>query len=203
MKILRHLLPALLFLLCACQHEYKRPSNYQDPQILIETDMGNMTVELYEDKAPNTVSHFIFLAEQGYYKDMVFHSVVKGLAVKGGCPNTKIGARGQFGYGRPPYFLVDEFHPQLRNNKRGILSMVNLGYRNTNGSQFMVLFDKAPFLDDHATVFGRVIDGLEVLDYIEKTGQKREGLALKREITFSIKVIRKNDHNYKFTKIKK
>jgi len=190
----------MLIFLCACQHTYVKPQQYENPIALIETDLGTMKIELYEDKAPNTVSNFIVLTEAGYYKNMIFHSVIKGLAVKGGCPNTKEDAKGPFGRGGPGYFIEDEIHPELRNNRRGMISMSNLSKKDTNGSQFLILFDKAPFLDDKSTVFARVIEGLEVLDLIEKAGQARENLPLKREISFSIKIVSKNNIEYKFNK---
>ena len=101
---------------------------------------------------------------------------------------------------RHDYFIEDEIHPQLRHNRRGMIAMANHSKKDSIGSQFLILFDKAPFLDDKTTVFARVIEGIEVLELIEKAGQLREDLPLKREISFSVKIISKNNIEYKINK---
>jgi peptidyl-prolyl cis-trans isomerase B (cyclophilin B) len=189
----------LIFLFCACQHEYVRPDNYQNPQVAIQTDLGTITVELYEDKAPNTVSNFILLTESGFYDGMLFHFIVPGAILQGGCPNTKVDAQGQPGLGGPGYFIEDEIVEDLKHSKRGVLTMAKAMAKNSSGSQFAILFDKIPVLDDKQTVFGKVIKGHEVLELIEQYGD-RNGKP-KREIAFQLKILRKNDIEYKINKI--
>jgi cyclophilin family peptidyl-prolyl cis-trans isomerase len=113
----------------------KMESNPANPVIKITTSKGNMLVELYEDKVPNTVANMIELADKGFYKGMSFHRIIPGFMAQGGCPNSKKGAAGMPGTGGPGYTFADEFDPSLKHTGRGILSMANAG-PNTNGSQF-------------------------------------------------------------------
>ena len=193
-------LTVFLFL-SSCSSEYVRPENYQNPQISIDTDLGSIVCELYEDKVPNTVANFISLAESGFYNDMLFHFIKPGVFVQGGCPNTKMGAKGRPGSGDAGYLIKEEIVPGLQHDSRGILTMAKQFAPNTTGSQFAIMLDKLPSLDGKQTVFGKVVKGQEVLDFIEKMGSEK-GFP-KREIVFSIKVLRKNDIEYKFHKIEK
>lgn len=172
----------------------------ENPKIKIATNQGDMIVELYEDKVPNTVANIISLAESGYYQDMAFHRILKGFMAQGGCPNTKPDGDGMPGTGGPGYTIAEEFHPQLRHNDRGVLSMAKTSMPNSTGSQFFILFKDADFLDDGYSVFGKVVEGLEVIDTLEAAGQERDGLPPKEEIRFSIEVVSKNDHDYAVTK---
>lgn len=189
----------MLFL--ACSHEYVKPENYKHPQISIDTEFGSMVAELYEEKAPVTVSNFIVLAEDDFYKDMLFHSIVKGVYVQGGCPNTKIGAQGRVGSGGPGYTIKTEINDDLTHSSRGMLTMAGGRAGVASGSQFMILFGKVPVFDGRQTVFGKIIKGEEVLSLIEKMAGPNG--APKREISFSIKVLSKNDIEYKVTKNEK
>jgi peptidyl-prolyl cis-trans isomerase B (cyclophilin B) len=182
----------------SCSHTYSKPENYENPIIQIDTELGSMTFELFEDKAPNTVASFISLAESGFYKNMFFHRVIPGVLVQGGCPNTKPGASGQIGTGKPDYIIAEEFHPNLNHSEEGILSMAVGSQKNAIGSQFIITFDKLPVLDQAQPVIGRILEGKEVLRLIEQAGT-RNGKP-KREILFNIKVIRKNDIKYTFNK---
>ncbi len=121
----------------------------------ITTDKGKMVFKLHADKVPNTVNNFVFLARQGYYDGTVFHRVINDFMAQGGDPTAT-------GSGGPGYSFQDEFHPSLRHNKRGILSMANAG-PNTNGSQFFITHRATPHLDDKHSVFGELIEGEEVL----------------------------------------
>ncbi len=121
----------------------------------METDLGTMVIRLFAENAPKTVNNFIFLAENGFYDDVIFHRVIDNFMVQGGDPTGT-------GMGGPGYKFEDEFHPDLRHSKRGILSMANAG-PNTNGSQFFITHGPTPHLDDRHTVFGEVIEGEEVL----------------------------------------
>jgi len=123
-----------------------------------ETSKGNMVVELYADKVPNTVNNFVFLARDGFYDDTMFHRVIKDFMVQGGDPTGT-------GRGGPGYRFADEFHPALKHTGPGILSMANAG-ANTNGSQFFITLAATPWLDGRHAVFGKLIEGLDVLKSI-------------------------------------
>lgn len=201
MSFLRFSVLSIFMLFLACSHEYSKPENYKHPLISIDTEFGSMVAELYEEDVPNTVSNFISLAEDDFYKDMLFHSIVKGVYVHGGCPNTKVGAQGRMGFGGPGYTIPQEIKKELNHDARGVLTMsvANLGA--SSGSQFMILFGKVPVFDGKQTVFGKVIKGQEVLALIEKmSGQNGRP---KREISFSIKVLSKNDIKYSVIKNEK
>jgi cyclophilin family peptidyl-prolyl cis-trans isomerase len=124
-------------------------------QAIIETDNGEIVIELYADQAPNTVNSFVFLAGEGFYDDTTFHRVLPDFMAQGGDPSGT-------GAGGPGYRFEDEFHPELRHDGPGMLSMANSG-PGTNGSQFFITYEATPWLDDAHTVFGRVIEGMEVL----------------------------------------
>ncbi len=121
-----------------------------------ETEKGDIVVELFADKAPNTVNNFVFLARQGFYDNTTFHRVIPGFMAQGGDPT---GAGG----GGPGYRFPDEFHPDLKHDRPGILSMANAG-PDTNGSQFFITYVPTPYLDGKHTVFGQVLEGMDVLE---------------------------------------
>ena len=121
----------------------------------METDKGTMVIDLFADKAPKTVNNFVFLAREGYYDDVMFHRVIPNFMAQGGDPTGR-------GSGGPGYRFEDEFHPSLRHDKQGILSMANAG-PGTNGSQFFITHIPTPHLDNRHTVFGQVVEGLDVL----------------------------------------
>jgi len=143
------------------------------------TPNGDIVIELFADKAPKTVNNFVFLAREGFYDGVTFHRVIKGFMAQGGDPTGS-------GRGGPGYVFDDEFHPQLRHNGPGILSMANAG-PGTNGSQFFITHGPTPHLDNKHTVFGKVIQGMDVLLSIPERdpGKARTpGLAMTRiEIT--------------------
>jgi len=148
-----------------------------------ETTEGNFTIRLFDKEAPNTVANFVGLAEgtkewtdprtnqkvtQPYYDGIIFHRVIDGFMIQGGDP------LGQ-GIGGPGYNFKDEFHPTLRHSKAGILSMANAG-PNTNGSQFFIcVADLSGRLPKNYTIFGKVTDGLDVLDKIASTPVRAGG----------------------------
>ncbi len=121
----------------------------------IKTDLGDIKVELFADKAPRTVNNFIFLARQGFYDEVIFHRVISNFMAQGGDPTGT-------GRGGPGYQFADEFHPDLRHDKPGIMSMANAG-PHTNGSQFFITHVPTPHLDKRHSVFGQVIEGMDVL----------------------------------------
>jgi len=120
---------------------------------------GKFTIQLYAKEVPNTVNNFVFLARQGYYDGTTFHRVLQGFMAQGGDPTGT-------GTGGPGYRFADEFHPQLRHSEPGILSMANAG-PNTNGSQFFITFVPTPHLDNRHSVFGKVTEGMDVVQKIK------------------------------------
>jgi len=139
----------------------------------IATERGDIVIELFADKAPRTVNNFVFLAREGFYDGVTFHRVIPGFMAQGGDPTGS-------GRGGPGYRFADEFHPDLRHDGPGVLSMANAG-PGTNGSQFFITHGPTPHLDDRHTVFGRVVEGMDVvLDIPERDPMKaREpGLAM-------------------------
>jgi len=140
------------------------------------TTEGPFTVRLFHDKAPKTVDNFVGLAEgtrewtdprtrkktnARYYDGVIFHRVIDGFMIQGGDP------LGQ-GIGGPGYTFADEFHPSLRHDRAGILSMANAG-PNTNGGQFFITLGPTPHLDDRHSVFGEVVEGMDVVRRIGST----------------------------------
>ena len=121
----------------------------------IETEKGNMVINLFADKTPKTVNNFVFLAREGYYDGIIFHRVIPDFMAQGGDPTGT-------GRGGPGYTFADEFDPSLKHNKPGILSMANAG-PGTNGSQFFITHVPTPHLDGKHSVFGEVVEGIDVL----------------------------------------
>ena len=161
------------------------------------TTEGNFTVRLYDDEAPKTVENFIGLADgtkewtdprtnrkvrQPYYDGVIFHRVIDGFMIQGGDP------LGQ-GIGGPGYTFADEFHPRLRHNKEGILSMANRG-PNTNGGQFFITLGPTPHLDDRHSVFGEVVKGMDVVRRIGSTATGERDRPIKDIVIQSIKIER-------------
>lgn len=121
----------------------------------METEKGTMVIELFADKAPNTVNNFVFLSREGFYEGIIFHRVIADFMVQGGDPTGK-------GSGGPGYKFGDEFHPSLKHDKPGRLSMANAG-PGTNGSQFFITHVPTPWLDNKHSIFGQVVEGMDVL----------------------------------------
>jgi cyclophilin family peptidyl-prolyl cis-trans isomerase len=120
-----------------------------------KTERGEFTVDLYADRAPRTVENFVNLARAGFYDGTTFHRVIGGFMAQGGDPTGT-------GRGGPGYEFGDEFHPSLRHDSAGILSMANAG-PGTNGSQFFITYGPTPHLDDRHSVFGKVTGGMDVV----------------------------------------
>jgi cyclophilin family peptidyl-prolyl cis-trans isomerase len=121
----------------------------------METDKGTMVIELFADKTPITVNNFIFLSREGFYDGVIFHRVINHFMAQGGDPTGT-------GMGGPGYKFGDEFHPSLKHDKQGALSMANAG-PGTNGSQFFIIHGPTAHLDGRHSVFGQVVEGLDVL----------------------------------------
>ncbi len=162
------------------------------------TTEGSFTVRLYEQEAPKTVENFVGLAEgtrewtdprtnrkvkQPYYDGIVFHRVIDGFMIQGGDP------LGQ-GIGGPGYTFADEFHPSLRHNRAGMLSMANRG-PNTNGGQFFITLGPTPHLDDRHSIFGEVVEGMDVVKKIGSTATDARDRPLKEVAIQSVKIERR------------
>src|SRR5512147_169197 len=137
----------------------KPPAMQIDPKkkykARMDTDKGTMVIQLFADKAPKTVNNFVFLAREGYYDGLIFHRVINDFMAQGGDPTGT-------GSGGPGYRFADEFHPSLKHDKPGMLSMANAG-PGTNGSQFFITHVPTPWLDGKHSVFGQVVEGMDVL----------------------------------------
>jgi peptidyl-prolyl cis-trans isomerase A (cyclophilin A) len=144
--------------------DYKE--DVERPLAVFETSMGSFEAELYAKECPETVWNFINLAEgrqatfrkKKFYDGLTFHRVIEGFVIQGGCPSGN-------GTGGPGYRFGDEFHPELKHDAEGVFSMANAG-PNTNGSQFFITLAPTPHLDKRHTVFGRVIEGMDVVRHI-------------------------------------
>jgi cyclophilin family peptidyl-prolyl cis-trans isomerase len=131
-----------------------------------KTERGEIVVELHADKAPLTVENFVNLARSGFYDGTTFHRVIPGFMAQGGDPTGT-------GRGGPGYQFGDEFSPELRHDGPGVLSMANAG-PGTNGSQFFITFDATPHLDGKHSVFGHVVEGMDVLRSIRERDPGRD-----------------------------
>ena len=144
----------------------------------IDTNVGNMSIKLMPQIAPMHCSSTIYLARLGFYDGVIFHRVIDGFMAQGGDPLGR-------GTGGPGYQYGGEFSPEARHDRPGLLSMANAG-PGTNGSQFFITHSAKPHLDGKHTVFGKVTDGLEIVNAIE------QGDAMNRMV-----VLEKRDHEYK------
>jgi cyclophilin family peptidyl-prolyl cis-trans isomerase len=131
-----------------------------------KTERGEIVAELHTTQAPLTVENFVNLARAGFYDGTTFHRVIPGFMAQGGDPTGT-------GRGGPGYQFDDEFSPELRHDGPGVLSMANAG-PGTNGSQFFLTFDATPHLDGRHTVFGRVVEGLDVLQSLRERDPSRD-----------------------------
>src|SRR5262249_49471450 len=156
-----------------------KPATYAQ----FETSMGDFTIELFEAEVPNTVGNFVKLAEKNFYDGIVFHRVIDGFMIQGGDPTGT-------GRGGPGYQFADEIHPKLKHSSEGILSMANAG-PNTNGSQFFITLVPTPHLDGRHTVFGKVVDGMDVVKKIGKTPTARGDRPVTDVVMKSVKIERK------------
>lgn len=162
------------------------------------TSEGNFTARLFEQEAPRTVENFVGLAEgtktwtdprtnqkvkQPYYDGVIFHRVIDGFMIQSGDP------LGQ-GIGGPGYTFADEFHPKRRHDKAGILSMANRG-PNTNGGQFFITLAPTPHLDDRHSVFGEVVEDMDVVRRIGSTPTGQRDRPVKEIVIQTINIERR------------
>lgn len=143
----------------------------QNPVVTIEMeDGGKMTAELYPEVAPNTVNNFIALANSGFYNGLIFHRVIPGFMIQGGCPHGT-------GSGDPGYSIKGEFSSNGVKNElkheRGVISMARAMHPDSAGSQFFIMVEQAPHLDGQYAAFGKVLEGMEVADAIVSAERDR------------------------------
>ncbi len=157
-------------------------TNNMNPTAIFNTNQGVIKLELFADQMPITVGNFVALVEDGFYNGTKFHRVIDGFMIQGGDPNSKSDDSSVYGTGGPGYTIEDEFvDGELLTNTRGTIAMANTGQPNSGGSQFFINtvdntpldFNKEPLTSRHP-VFGRVVEGMDVVDAISKvaTGQR-------------------------------
>ena len=132
----------------------------------LATEKGPVKIRLFAEEAPETVNNFVFLARDGYFDGTTFHRVIEDFMAQGGDPTGT-------GMGGPGYSIPDEFHPDLRHDRPGILSMANAG-PNTGGSQFFITYVATPWLDDRHAIFGEVVEGMDVIGTISERDPQRD-----------------------------
>jgi cyclophilin family peptidyl-prolyl cis-trans isomerase len=146
------------------------------------TNKGTMILDLYQDKTPMTVNNFVFLARNKYYDGIIFHRVLEDFMAQTGDPTGT-------GRGGPGYKFGDETNTNLSHNAKGMLSMANAG-PGTNGSQFFITFKATPHLDGRHTVFGKVIEGVEVLDKLQRIDPMRPS-SIEADVMESVVIFQK------------
>ncbi len=168
----------------------ERQTRFQAPAQVVEagkeyraaitTNKGTMVLDLFADKTPVTVNNFVFLARNGYYDGVVFHRVLEDFMAQTGDPTGT-------GTGGPGYQFGDEFDASLRHTEKGVLSMANAG-PGTNGSQFFITFIPTPWLDGRHSVFGKVVEGVEVLDSIQRIDPGRRMPGVQPDVMESVEI---------------
>ena len=152
-----------------------------NPTVTFETTHGTFKAEMFEDEAPATAGNFLKLVRDGYYDGIVFHRVIDGFMIQGGDPTGT-------GRGGPGYTIDDEFAPGLKHDGKGIFSMANAG-PNSGGSQFFITLVPTPWLDGKHAIFGRVVEGMDVVDAIGATptgpGDKPKDDVVMKKVTVS------------------
>ena len=158
------LMAALTFSSCNNQEKMKDSPAAGTPRAIIHTNYGDMTVEFWPEVAPRTVDNFLKLSREKFYDGVAFHRIIKGFMIQGGCPHSKIGARGVPGTGGPGYQIKAEFNN--RAHVKGVLSMARSANPDSAGSQFFICHGDASFLNNQYTAFGKLVSGEEVLNKI-------------------------------------
>jgi peptidylprolyl isomerase/peptidyl-prolyl cis-trans isomerase B (cyclophilin B) len=167
------------------QTNFKRAEEVLEPnkdyQAVIETNKGRLVVDLFQDEAPKTVNHFVFLALHHFYDGIVFHRVLENFMAQTGDPTGS-------GRGGPGYKFADEFSAR-KHGGAGVVSMANAG-PNTNGSQFFITFRPTPHLDGRHAVFGKVTKGLEVLERLQRIDPARP-VGIKPDVMERVYIVEK------------
>jgi peptidyl-prolyl cis-trans isomerase B (cyclophilin B) len=153
---------------------------------IIETNLGTIVFKLLPDLAPETVRNFEKLARDGFYNGTLFHRVIPGFMIQGGDPNTKSGNKSTWGMGGPGYTVKAEF--SSRSHHRGIVSMARAQDPNSAGSQFFIVTTDSTFLDRQYTVFGEVLEGMDVADKIVNLQRDRNDCPLVEAKMLHVKV---------------
>ena len=153
---------------------------------IIETNLGTIAFKLLPDLAPETVRNFEKLARDGFYNGTLFHRVIPGFMIQGGDPNTKSGNKNTWGSGGPGHTIKAEF--SSRSHHRGIVSMARAQDPNSAGSQFFIVTTDSTFLDRQYTVFGEVIEGMDVADKIVNLQRDRNDCPLEEAKMLHVKV---------------
>ena len=153
---------------------------------IIETNLGTIAFKLLPDLAPETVRNFEKLARDGFYSGTLFHRVIPGFMIQGGDPNTKSGNKNTWGTGGPGHTIKAEF--SSRSHHRGIVSMARAQDPNSAGSQFFIVTTDSTFLDRQYTVFGEVIEGMDVADKIVNLQKDRNDCPLEEAKMLHVKV---------------
>jgi cyclophilin family peptidyl-prolyl cis-trans isomerase len=165
------------------------------PRVKLFTTKGDILIELFENEAPQTVGNFISLCDAKFYDGLTFHRVLPGFMAQAGCPNGN-------GTGGPGYTIYDECTKENhRNHFSGSLSMAKTALPNTGGSQFFLTFRPTPHLDGKHTVFGRVVEGFEILSRLERVDPTRPSRTEPDRIVRA-QVIRRRPHTYEATKVR-
>ena len=151
-------------------------------KVRFSTTLGDFTAELFEDKAPKTAQNFIDLAEKGFYDGVIFHRVIDDFMIQGGDPTGT-------GMGGPGYQIDDEFGPGLTHDGEGILSMANAG-PNTGGSQFFITLVPTPWLDGHHAIFGKIVEGMDIVHKIGSTQTDFQDSPLEDEVMNKVKILK-------------
>jgi len=164
------------------------------PRVTLTTTKGDIVVELFENEAPETVGNFVSLVKRGFYDQLTFHHVVPEFMAQAGCPYGD-------GTGGPGYTIYDEYDkPNARKHFRGVLSMANKNAPNSGSSQFFITYRPLPRLDGQHTVFGRVIDGMDVVARLQARDPENENAPQPDQIV-KAEVLRDRGHDYMPNKV--
>ncbi|MFH1408851.1 MAG: peptidylprolyl isomerase [Nanoarchaeota archaeon] len=170
-----------LLLVASCTTQIREDEPMANRHALIKTNMGEIEIELFEDKAPITTKNFIDLAESGFYNGIIFHRVIPDFMIQGGDPTGT-------GTGGSEKAIPDEFHPDLKHDTPGILSMANRG-PNTGTSQFFITVAATPWLDSKHAVFAKVVRGQDVVDSISAVQRNAQDKPLQDVVMESVSII--------------
>jgi len=158
----------------------------ENVKVKMRTNKGDIVIELYADKAPETVKNFLKLVDSGFYDGRIFHRVISGFMIQGGCPKG-------IGTGGPGWNIVGEFSDNGFNNpvkhERGVISMARAQDPNSAGSQFFIMHKNSPYLDGQYAAFGKVTEGIEVVDLIAGAPTSRGDRPVEEQKIISIKRI--------------
>ena len=156
-----------------------------NPIITIEMESGkSIRIELYPDKAPNTVNNYLSLVKKGFYNGLIFHRVISGFMIQGGDPDGN--GTGGPGYRIPGEFSGNGFRQNDISHERGVISMARAGHPDSAGSQFFIMHEAAEYLDGQYAAFGRVIEGLEVVDEIANVKTDWHDCPYEKQVIHSI-----------------